>query len=93
MSWNGIENTIDPVHAKMQSDKHRENQASLAKAYSRAFTSDDGQRILSDLTKRFIYENDTSFGSGNVNYESAYHNGEAGVIKFIINQMKHAEIL
>ena len=65
----------------------------LAKSYHRVFTTDDGQRILSDLTKRFVYENDTSFGSENIDYEAAYHNGEAGVIKFVINQMKHSEIL
>ena len=31
--------------------------------------------------------------SENINYESAYHNGEAGVVKFLINQMKQAEII
>ena len=93
MSWNDVETKLDPKLAKKELDEHREKQASLAQSYSRTFTSQDGERILADLTKRFVYENDTSFGSGNINYEAAYHNGEAGVIKFIINQMKQAKIL
>ena len=93
MSWSEINQSADPDVAKKQADVHKQNVVDLAKSYHRVFTTDDGQRILSDLTKRFVYENDTSFGSENIDYEAAYHNGEAGVIKFVINQMKHSEIL
>ena len=93
MSWSEINQSADPALAKKQAKIRLQNASDLAKSYHRAFTTDDGQRILSDLTKRFVYDNDTSFGSGNINYEAAYHNGEAGVIKFLINQMKQAEIL
>jgi len=93
MSWSEINQSADPDVAKKQANVRKQNVVDLAKSYHRVFTTDDGQRILSDLTKRFVYENDTSFGSENIDYEAAYHNGEAGVIKFVINQMKHSEIL
>lgn len=93
MSWSEINQSADPDVAKKQAGVRKQNAVDLAKSYHRVFTTDDGQRILSDLTKRFVYENDTSFGSENIDYEAAYHNGEAGVIKFVINQMKHSEIL
>mgnify|MGYP003646796505 FL=1 len=93
MSWEDINQSADPEQAKKQAKIRLQNASDLAKSYHRVFTTDDGQRILSDLTRRFVYDNDTSFGSGNINYEAAYHNGEAGVIKFLINQMKQAEIL
>jgi len=93
MSWSEINQSADPDVAKKQAGIRKQNAADLAKCYHRVFTTDDGQRILSDLTRRFVYDNDTSFVSENINYEAAYHNGEAGVIKFLINQMKQAEIL
>ena len=93
MSWSEINQSADPDVAKKQAGIRKQNAADLAKCYHRVFTTDDGKRILSDLTRRFVYDNDTSFGSANIDYEAAYHNGEAGVIKFLINQMKQAEIL
>ena len=93
MSWSEINQSADPDVAKKQAGIRKQNAADLAKCYHRVLTTDDGKRILSDLTRRFVYDNDTSFGSANINYEAAYHNGEAGVIKFLINQMKQAEIL
>jgi len=93
MSWSNIDQLADSEVAKKQAGIRRQNAADLAKAYHRVFTTDDGERILADLTRRFVYDNDTPFGSENINYESAYHNGEAGVVKFLINQMKQAEII
>jgi len=93
MSWNDIDQQIDPAKAKKQAGIRKQHAADLAKAYHRAFGTDDGKRVLADMTSRFVYNNDTSFGAGNINYEAAYHNGEAGVIKFLINQLKQAEIL
>ena len=92
MTWENIDQLSDSKTAKKQAELRKRNANDLAKAYHRVFTTDDGARILTDLTKRFVYDNDTSFGSENINYESAYHNGEAGVVKFLINQMKQAEI-
>ena len=93
MSWSNIDQLADPEVAKKQAELRKRNANDLAKAYHRVFTTDDGARILADLTRRFVYDNDTPFGSENINYESAYHNGEAGVVKFLINQMKQAEII
>jgi len=92
MTWENIDHLSDSKAAKKQAELRKRNANDFAKAYHRVFTTDDGARILSDLTKRFVYDNDTSFGAENINYEAAYHNGEAGVIKFLINQMRQAEI-
>ena len=92
MTWENIDHLSDSKAVKKQAELRKRNANDLAKAYHRVFTTDDGARILSDLTKRFVYDNDTSFGAENINYEAAYHNGEAGVIKFLINQMRQAEI-
>jgi len=48
--------------------------------------------VLADLTQRFIFQNATPFGSQNPNYEAAYHNGESGVVQFLINQVQQAEV-
>lgn len=93
MSWDNINASVDPEEAQKQVNIKHQNAQDLAKSYHRLFTTDDGKRVLADLTKKFVYDNDTSFSSENINYESAYHNGEAGVIKFLINQMKLSQIL
>ena len=94
MSWDEIDKvSVNPDAAKQQNAAKRSQAAELAKAYNRCFNSEEGKKVIADLHKRFIYDNNTSFGSPNVNYESAYHNGESGVVKFIINQINQAEIL
>ena len=94
MSWDNIDKaSVNPEAAKKQTAEKRAKAAALAKAYNRCFNSEEGKQVIADLHKRFIYDNDTSVGSPNVNYESAYHNGESGVVKFIINQINQAETL
>lgn len=94
MSWKEIDKAaVDSKAAKKQNAEKRSQVAELAKAYNRCFSDDNGKRVIEDLHQRFIYNNDTPFSSPNANYESAYHNGESGVIKFIINQINQAEIL
>ena len=94
MSWEEIDKaSVDTGASSKHNAEKRAQAAELAKAYNRCFGSDDGKRVLSDLTARFIYNNDTPFASENVNYEAAYHNGESGVVKFVINQKQQAEIL
>ena len=94
MSWEEIDKaSVDTGASSKHNAEKRAQAAELAKAYNRCFGSDDGKRVLSDLTARFIYNNDTPFASENVNYEAAYHNGESGVVKFVINQRQQAEIL
>lgn len=91
MSWEDLE--IDTGKAQKAQSAIREKQAELAKAYNRCFATDDGNRVLEDLSKRFLLENDTSLAAQNINYEAAYHNGEAGVMRFIVHQIQQAERL
>ncbi|MCS5594212.1 MAG: hypothetical protein NZ730_06675 [Porticoccaceae bacterium] len=94
MAWDEIEKaSVDSKASKRATAKQRQAIVDLAKAYHRCLSTDDGRKVIEDLTRRFIYINDTAFNSPNINYESAYHNGEAGVVKFIINQMQNAETL
>tara|TARA_R110000822_G_scaffold93139_2_gene214543 strand:+ start:3035 stop:3319 length:285 start_codon:yes stop_codon:yes gene_type:complete len=94
MSWETINsNQSNPSAARTANDAARAKAAELAKAYNRCFGSDDGKRVLEDLTGRFIFQNNTPFGSQNPDYEAAYHNGESGLVKFLINQVQQAEVL
>tara|TARA_R110000803_G_scaffold48943_2_gene101830 strand:+ start:793 stop:1077 length:285 start_codon:yes stop_codon:yes gene_type:complete len=94
MTWDTInKTTVDAEGAKAVNQEKRQAAAELAQAYNECFASPGGKRVLEDITQRFIFNNDTSFNVSNVDYEAAYHNGEAGVIKFIINQMQQAKIL
>ena len=91
MSWEDLD--ID--HDKVDKSKAeiRERQVELAKAYHRCFSTDDGLKVLEDLSRKFIMENETPLSSSNINYEAAYHNGETGVVKFIVHLIKRAEVL
>ena len=91
MSWEQLD--VNKEQADKAQAKIRERQVELAKAYHRCFSTDDGFKVIEDLTKRFIMDNDTPFNANNVNYEAAYHNGETGVIKFIMHLISQAEKL
>ena len=91
MSWDDIEGQ-NPKAQKQQA-KAREKQTELTKAYARTFNTEDGQKVLEDLTRRFLIGNATSLNSQNVAYEAAYHNGEAGVIRMIIHYIQQTERL
>tara|TARA_R110000751_G_scaffold70932_1_gene143557 strand:- start:650 stop:934 length:285 start_codon:yes stop_codon:yes gene_type:complete len=94
MSWDNINQaTVDEEGAKTVNAEKRQAAAALAQAYNDCFATPGGKRVLEDITQRFIFNNDTPFSASNVDYEAAYHNGESGVIKFIINQMQQAKIL
>jgi len=84
---------ISNEEAKKLNDEAKQVAVSMAQAYHRLFTSDDGQRVLTDLNQRYVFNNTTSFDSVNVNYEAAYHNGEASVIKHIIKQLQQAKVI
>ena len=94
MSWDTINQaTTNAEDAKVVNAEKRQAAAELAQAYNHCFATPEGKRVLEDLTQRFIFQNNTPFGSENANYESAYHNGESGVVKFLINQIQQAKIL
>ena len=93
MSWDTINSgDFNATDAKKANDAARYKAAELAQAYHRCFGTDDGKRVLADLTQRFIFQNATPFGSQNPNYEAAYHNGESGLVKFLITQVQKAEV-
>ncbi len=96
MSWNEIDQASSP-EAKKASEKaaadKKQAESDLAKAYNRCFKTREGQKVLNDLTQRMIYNNDTALNVPNINYEAAYKNGEAGVVKFIIHQITRAEVI
>lgn len=91
MSWDDIDGTNPQAH--QQQAEARAKQAELVKKYARCFASDDGQEVLQDLTRRFLLDNATALNSQNINYESAYHNGEAGVVRLILHYIQQAEVL
>jgi len=91
MSWDDLE--VNESKAKEAQSAIRERQSELAKAYNRCFGTDDGIRVMEDMTKRFLLENDTSLAAQNINYEAAYHNGESGVMRYIVHQIQQAEKL
>lgn len=94
MSWDEINaSNFNTDAAQKANEAARYKAAELAQAYHRCFGTDDGKRVLADLTQRFIFQNATPFGSPNPNYEAAYHNGESGLVKFLINQVQQAEVL
>ncbi len=93
MSWVDLDKPVNTEQAEKYKAESQQKQSDMAKAYHRLFNTDDGKRVLADLTAKMLYNNDTDFTSVNVNYEAAYHNGEAGAVKHIINQIRKAEVL
>ena len=91
MSWDDLE--VNEDKAREAQSAIRERQTELAKAYHRCFGTDDGIKVMEDMTKRFLLENDTSLAAQNINYEAAYHNGESGVMRYIVHQIQQAEKL
>jgi hypothetical protein len=65
----------------------------LANQFHNMFTSPDGAKVLEHLVNQFIMNNEVSLNATNINYESAYRAGEAGVVKYILNQLKRAKSL
>lgn len=91
MGWEDIENTGS------QADKDNENRKQAiedrAKLYYRVFKSDDGVKLLAEMTNQFLIHNYTDPAHPNVDYVAAYKNGEAGVIGYILKQLSIAESL
>jgi len=90
MSWSDLD---DLNGADAYQKQAREKQAELARLFHRVFSTDDGRKLLEHLTHKFVFNNDTPFTSQNIEYESGYHAGEAGVVKMIIHQITAAEDL
>ena len=94
MSWDKInENSSSETKAKAKSAAAEKKQAevSLAQSYNRCFSTEDGKRVLADLTNKLIINNNTPLDADNVNYTAAYKNGEKGAVNLIIHQITRAE--
>jgi hypothetical protein len=96
MSWQDIEDSLSP-ESKLKAEKaaavRKQAESDIAKAYARCFASDDGKRVIADLTNRFIITNNTPLDAVNVNYVAAYKNGEKGVVNTIISLITKAEVI
>jgi len=91
MSWSELDLTEEKVREQVEALKQSEEAAfELAKKFYRVFNSDDGKVVFQHLYQRFVTDNHTPFSSENINYEAAYHNGEAGLIKYMANQISKA---
>ena len=94
MTWKERENTGATKEEIEHAQKlARQASADLAQAYSRCFNTKDGERVLTDLTNRFIMSNDMALDAKNPEYEAGYHNGESGVVRLIIHQITQARKL
>ena len=91
MSWKNIDRASSEAKSQY-AEEQRIKTIELARAYNGCFSTPEGKKVLEDLTSRFIYSNDTPFESQNVNYEAAYHNGESGVVKYVINLIQQAKV-
>lgn len=91
MSWEDLQNKDA---SKDEASREAQAQAAaLAKNYAVCFSTQQGKVVLDHLVNSFIMANDTNLLAPNINYEAAYKNGEAGVIKTILNQLKRAQTL
>ena len=91
MSWEDLD--VNKKELTHEQKLAQEQDLAIAKAYKRLFTTDDGVKVLNDLNQKFIYNNNTQLDAVNVNYESAYHNGESGVVKYCHTKMGLVENL
>lgn len=89
MSWEDISGTSNKLGTKEKQAKAE----ALAKQYAVCFSTECGKAVLNHLVNSFIMESDTNLAAANINYEAAYRNGEAGVIKYILHQLKRAQNL
>lgn len=87
MSWEELDKKA------ADNKEQRAKAAALAKNYAATFATEPGKAVLEHLINAFIMDSDTNLNAANINYEAAYRNGEAGVIKYIINQIKRAQTL
>jgi len=96
MSWDDINKTTSPESkeaAEKSAANRKQAESDLAKAYSRLFKTDDGQKVLADLYGRMVVGNIPEGDESNINYLSAYKNGESGCVTYIQLQITRAEII
>jgi len=85
--------TASKEEADRLKKEKRAEQAALLQCYSRLFKTDDGQKVLNDLSKRYLYDNGILLDSNNIDYRAAFANGESEVVKQIIKKIQSAEVV
>lgn len=92
MPWSDIEKAqLTDEQIEKQRKQQREKQLEIAKNYAHVFTEEIGQKVLSDLTNKFIMGNDMPLDAKNPEYQAGYHDGEASIVKYIIHMIKVAQ--
>jgi len=91
MSWEEINDKSEA--GKKAGKEQKAKVAAMAKQYSACFSTPSGKAVIEHLVNVFIMDSGTNLNASNINYEAAYHNGEAGVVKYILNQLKRAQTL
>jgi hypothetical protein len=91
MSWKDLDNS--KVDTEKNAKEAQEAQATIAKNYHHTFSTEQGKFVLNHLVSTFVMDNSTALNAQNINYEAAYKNGEAGVVKQILNQLKRAALI
>lgn len=91
MGWSDLDNADAAKKAEQHKIDVKQQIINKANAYSRLFRTEDGEKVLNDLTQKFIYENSTSLNAKNITYEAGYHAGEAGIVKYIISMIQKAQ--
>lgn len=90
MSWDDLEAGFTQEEAEQKKREIHEEQITIARKFARAFGTDDGQAVFEHLFQSFLMKNNVSLSAQNVEYEAAFRNGQADVIKYITNQMARA---
>ena len=89
-SFNWKENTKQEALIKKARDNAEQKAINIANAYSRCFSTEDGKTVIEHLSNEYVFNSNVDLTSTNINYEAAYKNGEAGLVKMIIAQITRA---
>lgn len=92
--WSSLTaNKLAEVENVKKQEAAHQKQIDTANAYARCFATKDGQKVIEHLSNEYIFNSNVELSSTNINYEAAYKNGEAGLVKMIIAQMTRAQNL
>ena len=91
--WDNKANKIKEAESLKAREREHQKQIDTANAYARCFATDDGMKVIEHLSNEYIFNSTVNLTSINVNYEAAYKNGEAGLVKMIIAQITRAQNL
>ena len=89
MSWDEVKKAgVSEDEVKAFLDAQKEANTNLAKNIAICFSTETGKSVIEHLVKHFIMDKVTPFNSPNIQYESGYHAGEAGVVHYLLKQIE-----